>query len=91
MNPPSRAKVITLWVCAGLATALLIGSYAVALLDGSWPRGHPWHGIALLALAGFFLVQIRLHRGGMATRVVAMALPLIAVAAMMVATMRLAT
>lgn len=85
LRAPSRAKTVALWCCAAAAVALLAISYGVALARGDWPRGHPWHGIALAAMAGFFVVQTRLHRGGVATRVVALVLPLVAMAAMAIA------
>ena len=53
--------------------------------DDRWPRGHPWHGIALVSMGGFFAIQTRLHRGGLATRALALALPLCAMAAMAIA------
>ena len=82
MKAPPRWRLAVLWICASLAVVFLIGSYAVALSRDAWPRGHPWHGIALLSMAVFFVLQTRFHRSGAALRVATMVLPLIAVGAM---------
>lgn len=82
MKAPPRWRLAILWICAGLAIAFLIGSYAVALRRDDWPRGHPWHGIALLAMAIFFVLQTRFHRGSTTLRIATMLLPLVAVGAM---------
>lgn len=85
MRPPSRAKVVLLWACAAAAVGFLGFTYATALAADRWPKGHPWHGAALLAMAAFFGVQTRLHRGGTALRAVALLLPICAMGAMAVA------
>lgn len=83
-KPPSRLRLVLLWTCSALALVLLVGSYAVALSRDTLPPGHPWHGISLTAMTAFFAVQTALHRAGLALRTVAVALPLIAVASMVV-------
>jgi hypothetical protein len=85
VRPPSRLKIVLLWACAVLALGFLVFTYAEALRADRWPKGHPWHGLALGAMAAFFAVQTRLHQGGTGLRAVAVLLPLVAMAAMAMA------
>ncbi len=65
-------------VCAALALLLFVVSYSIALARGGWPKGHPWHGVALLSASGWFVVQTRLGDGKLLTNVAALVLPLVA-------------
>jgi hypothetical protein len=83
---PNRGRVdrARTWACHGSAAAalcLLIATYVGAYARGGLPKGHPWHGIALLCAAGWFLVQTRLGDGRRLTNIAAVVLPLAAATA----------
>lgn len=85
MTPPTRAKVWALRAAAAASVGFLVWTYVDASSRDASPKGHPWHGLALATMAGFFLVQIELHRGSRAVRALAVALPLCAIGAMAMA------
>lgn len=85
MNPPSAAKTWALRSAALAAMGFLVWTYVDASTRDASPKGHPWHGLALATMAGFFLVQIELHRGTRAVRALAVVLPLCAIGAMTMA------
>ncbi|MBK8980505.1 MAG: hypothetical protein IPM29_31775 [Planctomycetes bacterium] len=78
--PPTPARRARLAGAALVAVAMLVVSYALALGRRELPRGHPWVGIAMLCMAGWFAVQLRLHRNERWTRAAVAILPLAAVA-----------
>ncbi|MGA1524424.1 MAG: hypothetical protein ACO4CZ_10695 [Planctomycetota bacterium] len=85
MNPPSAAKTWALRAAATAAVGFLVWTYVDASARGASPKGHPWHGLALATMAGFFLVQVELHRGTRTVRTLAVVLPLCAIASMAMA------
>lgn len=73
-----RARHFASFACAAAALGLLVVTYATSLPRGEWPKGHPWHGIALLSAAGWFVIQTRLGDGRLLTNIAAVVLPLVA-------------
>ena len=85
MTGMSPSRVRAHYVLAGLAVAFAVWTFAVGLLRETPPKGHPWVGIAALALAGHLVVQTHVHATGSRFAVLAVLLPLGAIGAAAVA------
>jgi hypothetical protein len=76
-----RARERASYLLAIGALILLAVVYARALRADTWPKGHPWFAVAVLATAAWLVVQPRTGAGRHLANALALLLPAVAMLA----------